>query len=89
VPTTEEAGVPDSAYNFWAGMLAPAKTPRAVVDRLNQETVKVLKTPELAERFKGLGASAWPMKPEEFDAYIKDEIKVMAEIVKTAGIEVQ
>lgn len=89
VPTTVEAGVPDSSYNFWVGMLAPAKTPRDVVNKINQETVKALTGPELTERFKGLGANAWPMKPEEFDAYIKDEIKVMGEIVKAAGIQPQ
>lgn len=89
VPTTVEAGVPDSSYNFWVGMLAPGKTPRDIVNKLNQETVKALTGPELTERFKGLGANAWPMKPDEFDAYIKDEIKVMAEIVKAAGIQPQ
>lgn len=89
VPTTVEAGVPDSSYNFWVGMLAPAKTPRDIVAKLNQETVKALTGPELSERFKNLGANAWPMKPEEFDAYIKDEIKVMGEIIKAAGIQPQ
>lgn len=89
VPTTVEAGVPDSSYNFWVGMLAPAKTPRDIVNKINQETVKAITGPELTERFKNLGANAWPMKPEEFDAYIKDEIKVMAEIVKASGIQPQ
>lgn len=87
VPTTVEAGVADSAYNFWVGMLAPAKTPRDIVNKLNEETVKALNSPELTERFKALGAAAWPMKPEQFDAYIKDEIASTAEIVKTAKIE--
>ena len=87
VPTTEEAGVKDSAYNFWVGMLAPSKTPRDIVNKLNEETVKVLNSPELTERFKSMGMSAWPMKPEAFDASIKAEIESMAEIVKTAKIE--
>ncbi len=87
VPTTEEAGVKDSAYNFWVGMLAPARTPREIVNKLNEETVKALQGPELTARFKALGAAAWPMKPEAFDAYIKDEIASIADIVRTAKIE--
>ena len=87
VPTTEEAGVKDSAYNFWVGMLAPAKTPRDIVNKLNAETVKALESADLKERMQKLGAATWPMKPEEFDAYIKAEITSTAEIVKAAKIE--
>jgi len=87
VPTTVEAGVPDSSYNFWVGMLAPAKTPRDVVNKINEATVAAMKSPELTERFKSMGMTAWPMKPEEFDSYIKDEIATMAELVKSAKIE--
>jgi len=87
VPTTVEAGVPDSSYNFWVGMLAPAKTPRDIVNKLNETTIAAMQSPELAERFKSMGMTAWPMKPEEFDTYIKAEISSMAEIVKAAKIE--
>ncbi len=87
VPTTVEAGVADSSYNFWVGMLAPAKTPRDVVNRLNQETVKALESADLKERMQKLGAATWPMKPEEFDAYIKAELTSTADIVKAAKIE--
>jgi tripartite-type tricarboxylate transporter receptor subunit TctC len=87
VPTTEEAGVKDSAYNFWVGMLAPAKTPRDIVNKLNTETVKALESADLKDRMQKLGAATWPMKPEEFDAYIKAEIASTAEIVKAAKIE--
>ncbi len=89
VPTTIEAGIPDSDYNFWVGMLAPAKTPADIVNRLNVETVKVLQSPEIQERFKALGASAMPMKPAEFDAYIKRELVSIAEVVKAANITIQ
>jgi tripartite-type tricarboxylate transporter receptor subunit TctC len=87
VPTTIEAGVPDSDYNFWVGMLAPVKTPAPVIARLNAETVKALQSPELAERLKSLGASPMPMSPEKFDAYIRDELASIAAIVKAAGIK--
>ncbi|MEZ0308212.1 MAG: tripartite tricarboxylate transporter substrate-binding protein, partial [Ramlibacter sp.] len=89
VPTTAEAGVPGSEFNFWIGMMAPAKTPRDIVNRLNDEVIKALATPEVKERFAALGADAWTLKPEQFDAYIHEEIKSNAVLVKAAGLEVQ
>ena len=88
VPTTAEAGVPGSEFNFWIGMMAPAKTPREIVTRLHEEVEKALATPEVKERFATLGADAWTLKPEQFDAYIKDEIKSNAVLVKAAGLEI-
>lgn len=87
VPTTAEAGVPGSEFNFWIGMFAPAKTPREIVNRLHDEVVKALATPEVKERFATLGADAWTLKPEQFDAYAKEEIKSNAVLVKAAGLE--
>ncbi len=86
VPTTAEAGVPGSEFNFWIGMMAPAKTPRDIINRLNEEVVKALNTPEVKERFASLGADAWTLKPEQFDAYIREEIKSNAVLVKAAGL---
>jgi tripartite-type tricarboxylate transporter receptor subunit TctC len=88
VPTTAEAGVPDSEFNFWIGMMAPAKTPRDIVNRLHDEVVKALANPDVKERFLGLGADAWTLSPEQFDAYIKEEIKTNAVLVKAAGLQV-
>lgn len=89
VPTTSEAGVPGSEFNFWIGMMAPAKTPRDVVNRLHDEVQKALASPEVKERFSKLGADAWTLKPEQFDAYIKEEIKSNAVLVKAAGLQPQ
>ncbi len=89
VPTTAEAGVPGSEFNFWIGMFVPSKTPREIVNRLNAEVVKALAAPEVKERFTALGADAWTLKPEQFDAYVHDEIKANAGLVKAAGLEVQ
>ncbi|SIR01641.1 tripartite tricarboxylate transporter substrate binding protein [Pseudacidovorax sp. RU35E] len=89
VPTTAEAGVPGSEFNFWIGMMAPAKTPRPVIERLHAEVLKALATPEVKERFAKLGADAWTLKPEQFDAYIKDEIVSNAAVVKAAGLSAQ
>ncbi len=89
VPTTAEAGVPGSEFNFWIGMFVPGKTPREIVNRLNDEVAKALASPEVRERFTTLGADAWTLKPEQFDAYVRDEIRSNAALVKAAGLEVQ
>jgi tripartite-type tricarboxylate transporter receptor subunit TctC len=89
VPTTTEAGVPGSEFNFWIGMMAPAKTPRDIVKRLHDEVVKALALPEVKDRFAKLGADEWTLSPEQFDAYIKEEIASNAKLVKAAGIAPQ
>jgi tripartite-type tricarboxylate transporter receptor subunit TctC len=89
VPTTAEAGVPGSEFNFWIGMMAPAKTPRDIVNRLHDEVLKALASPEVKERFAKVGADAWTLKPEQFDAYIKNEIASNAVLVKAAGLQPQ
>ena len=86
VPTTAEAGVPGSEFNFWIGMMVPAKTPRDIVNRLNAEVLKALALPEVKERFVQLGADAWTLSPEQFDAYIKAEVVSNAALVKAAGL---
>jgi tripartite-type tricarboxylate transporter receptor subunit TctC len=86
VPTTAEAGVPGSEFNFWIGMMVPAKTPRDIVNRLNAEVIKALALPEVKERFVTLGADVWTTTPEQFDAYIKAEIASNVPLVKAAGL---
>jgi tripartite-type tricarboxylate transporter receptor subunit TctC len=88
VPTTIEAGFPNSEYNFWMGMFAPAKTPSAVVTRLNAETVKALQSPAVKSRLAKIGADPMPMTPAEFDAFVKKEIEINAVLVKAAGIKI-
>jgi tripartite-type tricarboxylate transporter receptor subunit TctC len=89
VPTTEEAGYPGSAYNFWIGMLAPAGTPPAIVERLNKEVTAALASPEVKDRLAALGADAAPMAVVDFDKLIAQELKENAALVKQAGITVQ
>jgi tripartite-type tricarboxylate transporter receptor subunit TctC len=86
VPTTLEAGFPDSDYNFWLGLFAPAKTPRDIVLRLHQEVSAALGAPEVRERLARLGAEPMAMTPEQFDALIREELRVNAVLVKAAGI---
>jgi tripartite-type tricarboxylate transporter receptor subunit TctC len=86
VPTTTEAGFANSDYEFWVGAFAPAATPRAVVDRLNQEIRKALETPSVQERLKNLGGSPTPMTAQAFGEQFKREIGVNAGLVKAVGL---
>lgn len=87
VPTTLEAGFPDSDYTFWNGMLVPANTPRDIIDRLHQETQKALGLPAVQEKFKPQGIEPMPLSPTEFDALIKKEIAANIALVKAAGLK--
>jgi tripartite-type tricarboxylate transporter receptor subunit TctC len=84
VPTVAEAGVPGFVFDFWIGLLAPAKTPRAVVNKLNAEIALILAQPEIKERMAKMGAESMPMKPEQFDAYIKEEFITLGAVMKAA-----
>jgi tripartite-type tricarboxylate transporter receptor subunit TctC len=86
LPTTLEAGIPNSDYNFWVGMFAPAKTPRSIVDRLHEETVKVLAARAVRDSMVTLSAEPMLLRPAEFDTYIRNEISTNAELVKAAGM---
>ena len=89
LPTTEEAGVPNSAYTLWIGLFAPARTPPAIVARLNQEVQAALASPEVKERFAKLGADPMPMTVDSFRNFLAQEFKVSEQIVKAAGIKPQ
>ena len=82
LPTTLELGIPDSDYNFWVGMFVPAKTPRDIVIRLYQETTRALRSPEVADKLARLGAEPMDQTPEQFNAYLRDEIAANAALVK-------
>ena len=84
VPTVAEASIPGFVFDFWIGLLAPAKTPRAVVNKLNAEIGRILAQPEIKERMAKLGAESMPMKPEQFDAYIKEEFMTLSAVMKAA-----
>lgn len=84
VPTVAEAGLPGFVFDFWVGLLAPAKTPRPIVNKLNAEVRKALAQPEVLERLSKLGAEPMPMTPERFDAYIREEFNTLGSIMKAA-----
>ena len=85
VPTIAESGFPKFEATAWYGVHAPAKTPKAIVNRLNAEFVKALRTPDVKERLTSLGFEIAGSTPEEYGAYIKSEIKKWAKVVKASG----
>jgi len=89
VPTTDEAGVAGSDYTFWVGMIVPSATPPAVVQRLHDEAVKALATPEVKERMTMLGAEPLTMTPSGFNAYIRTEMDAASRIARAASLKAQ
>jgi len=89
VPTLAEVGLPKAQYQFWVGAFAPAKTPKAIVDRLNREVIAALAVKETADRVIALGGGPMPMSPAEFDAFVRKEIALNVEIVKASGYRPQ
>jgi tripartite-type tricarboxylate transporter receptor subunit TctC len=88
IPTTVEAGIPNSDYNFWVGFWAPARTPKAIVEKLNAEAVKALANPAIREKLTKMGSDPMSMKTAEFDAFVKKEIEVNGALVKAANVPI-
>ncbi len=88
VPTLAEAGVPGYSWDTWFGILAPAKTPRAIVRKLNQEVNRVLVLPDVKKQWDAMGAEALPMAPEQFDKYIAEQVQAVARLAKAANIKI-
>ena len=82
VPTIAEAA-------FWVAMLAPAKTPREVVAKINAEVNRALQTPEMKSKLANLGTDAMVMTPEQFDRFVADEYRVLGDIMVKAGLTPQ
>jgi len=88
VPTIAEgAGLPGYASGSWQGIFAPAGTPKEIVQRLNAELVKILRMPDVRERFEGLGLDIVGNTSEEFAVFQKAEIAKWAKVVKGANIK--
>ncbi len=87
IPTTLEAGYKDSDFNYWNGMLVPAKTPRDIVDRLHAEVTKALALPEVQAKLTIQGVEPAPLTPAAMDAMIKREIDLNLKIAKEAGLK--
>jgi len=88
VPTVTEAGIGGVEVYSWNGLLVPAGTPKAIVERLHAETARIMKLPEVLDRFATLGAEPAHSTPTEFARFIGDEIAKYAAIVKQTGATV-
>ena len=89
IPTVAEAGVPGFEALSWFGLVAPAKTPKALVSKLAAETQRILKLPDVNERITGLGAQPVGGTPQEYAAFIRSEIVKWEKVIRSAGVKVE
>jgi len=89
VPTFIEAGLADFEATSWVAILAPANTPRPVVEKLNRELNAVLADPAIVARLEQLGIAATPGTPEQLATQIRDDLDKYGKVVKAAGIRAE
>jgi tripartite-type tricarboxylate transporter receptor subunit TctC len=86
VPTIAEAGIPQYNATIWIGVMAPAGTPKEIVDLLNREINKILLRPDIKESWRRQGANTMVMTPDEFGAYVQSEIERWAKVIRANNI---
>ena len=89
IPTIAASGLPGFEVVLSQGMFAPAKTPAAIIQRLNQETARVMSRPDVKEKFLNAGTELFSSTPEEFAATIKSEMGLLGKAIKDAGIRAE
>ena len=87
VPTIAEAGLPGYRWDTWFGLLAPAKTPRAIIVKLNRETTRILNLPDVRERWTSLGTEPIPSTPAEFDKLIAEHIANLTKLARASNVK--
>jgi tripartite-type tricarboxylate transporter receptor subunit TctC len=87
VPTIAESGLPEYQYDSWFGVLAPAGTPKPILDKVSADIGRVLRNPDLAARLTKQGVEIHVTTPEVFDAQLKDEVKRNSAMLRAAGIK--
>jgi tripartite-type tricarboxylate transporter receptor subunit TctC len=88
IPTIAESGVPGYDANAWFGVFAPAGTPAAAINRLHAEIAKIVRVPEIRNRFLALGAEPVGSTPEQFAAFYRNEVAKWAKVVKASGAQI-
>jgi tripartite-type tricarboxylate transporter receptor subunit TctC len=88
-PTIAEAGFPGFSAVSWFGLSAPAKTPKAIIDKLHAETVKALQSPQIKERLGSNGFIVVGNTPAEFTAFVEAETEKWGQVIKTANIQAE
>ena len=89
VPTSAEQGFPNLDSNVWFGLFAPAKTPKPIVTKINQDVVAALRTQDARDTLLTLGAEAVPTSPQQFGAFVQSEIAKWTKVIQAAGIKAQ
>jgi tripartite-type tricarboxylate transporter receptor subunit TctC len=89
VPTGRESGLPDFVASSWYGFHAPAGTPRPIIDKINAEMIKALKSPEMRERFASVGVTAVSTTPAEFTAFVEAEMAKWGKLIRAIGVKVE
>jgi tripartite-type tricarboxylate transporter receptor subunit TctC len=89
LPTMQEAGVASYEVAGWYGVLAPAKTPRPIIDKLNTEIVRILHSPDVQNRLAADGSEAVGSTPEQFGNHIKSEVAKWGKVIREAGIKAE
>jgi len=89
MPTVAEAGVPGYEATIWLGLMAPAATPKPIVDLLNAEVIKIMSRADVKEAWAKQGAVPMPMSPPEFDKYLRADIEKWAHVVKVSGAKAE
>lgn len=87
IPTIAEAGVPGYQASIWTGMFGPAKLPRAIIDKLNKEVVRIVQNPDFKAKMTQMGSESAGTSPEEWGKFIEAEIGKWAKIAKLAGLK--
>jgi tripartite-type tricarboxylate transporter receptor subunit TctC len=87
VPSVAEAGYPKAEFNFWVGLSAPAKTPRAIIDKLHDATEKALQNPPTQEKLANLGIEPVQMSVDDFAKFVNDDLAATLQLAKDAHIE--
>ena len=87
IPTTDELGFANSSYNFWVGALVPAKTPRAIVEKLHDDITALVESQDVSGHIRKLGCDPLPMSVKEFEAMIARELQENAALIQKAGIK--
>ena len=89
IPTLSESGLPRYDWDAWSGLLAPARTPRAIISKLNREITRILSLPEIQQRMVQLGAQAAPSTPAQFEKLIADQVALTTELARKGGIKAE
>ena len=87
IPTIAESGLPGFRYDSWGALFAPAKTPRAIIDKLNRAVAVALKHPEVVQRLHAIGIEPVPSTPAQLDKFVGEQLKVAADLARRAGIK--